>query len=127
MCESNNESHALITDEDAIATLEKAAMTRQTASYERFKNTTSNLFWSIGNESSQGWTQRDGNYANGAFAHMVQYFKDRDEDVYKRQMLSGLFDRDRDIRSGISHASRGRINISSNIIYNVGQRKNNCW
>lgn len=34
-------------------------------------------------------------------------------------MLSGLFDRDRDIRSGISHASRGRINISSNIIYNV--------
>lgn len=34
MCESNNESHALITDEDAIATLEKAAMTRQTASYE---------------------------------------------------------------------------------------------
>ena len=42
-------------------------------------------------------------------------------------MLSGLFDRDRDIRSGISHASRGRINISSNIIYNVGQRKNNCW
>ena len=29
--------------------------------------------------------------------------------------------------SGISHASRGRINISSNIIYNVGQRKNNCW
>ena len=79
MCESNNESHALITDEDAIATLEKAAMTRQTASYERFKNTTSNLFWSIGNESSQGWTQRDGNYANGAFAHMVQYFKDRDD------------------------------------------------
>lgn len=79
MCESNNESHALYGgDEDTLAKLETAAMTRQSASYERFKNTTCNLFWSIGNESSQGWAERDGDYANGMFAHLVQYFKDRD-------------------------------------------------
>lgn len=79
MCESNNESHALYSgDENTLARLETAAMTRQSASYERFKNTTCNLFWSIGNESSQGWAERDGDYAGGMFAHLVQYFKDRD-------------------------------------------------
>ena len=78
MCESNNESHAIYSDEEKLSKLETAAMTRQSASYERFKNTTSNLFWSIGNESSQGWSERDGNYANGMFAHLVQFFKDRD-------------------------------------------------
>lgn len=79
MCESNNESHAIYSDEDALSQLETAAMTRQSASYERFKNTTCNLFWSIGNESSQGWSERNGNYANGMFAHLVQFFKDRDD------------------------------------------------
>lgn len=80
MCESNNESHALYQgSEDVLAQLETAAMTRQSASYERFKNTTCNLFWSIGNESSTGWSERDGDYANGMFAHLVQYFKDRDD------------------------------------------------
>lgn len=80
MCESNNESHALYQgSEDVLAKLETAAMTRQSASYERFKNTTCNLFWSIGNESSTGWSERDGNYANGMFAHLVQFFKDRDD------------------------------------------------
>lgn len=78
MCESNNESHAIYGDEEKLSQLETAALTRQSASYERFKNTTCNLFWSIGNESSQGWTERDGNYANGMFAHLVQFFKDRD-------------------------------------------------
>lgn len=79
MCESNNESHALAGgEEDTLARVETAAMTRQSASYERFKNTTCNLFWSIGNESSQGWAERDGDYAGGMFAHLVQYFKDRD-------------------------------------------------
>ena len=78
MCESNFECHAIYSLEDRVAMLETAAMTRQTASYERFKNTTCNLFWSIGNECCQGWSERDGNYANGMFAHLVQYFKDRD-------------------------------------------------
>lgn len=80
MCESNNESHALYQgSEEVLAKLETAAMTRQSASYERFKNTTCNLFWSIGNESSTGWAERDGDYANGMFAHLVQFFKDRDD------------------------------------------------
>lgn len=79
MCESNNESHAIYGQEDLLSQLETAAMTRQSASYERFKNTTCNLFWSIGNESSQGWSERDGDFANGMFAHLVQYFKDRDD------------------------------------------------
>lgn len=79
MCESNNESHAIYSEEDKLAQLETAAMTRQSASYERFKNTTCNLFWSIGNESSQGWSERDGDYANGMFAHLVEFFKDRDD------------------------------------------------
>lgn len=79
MCESNMESHALYMGEEAIiAELETAATTRQSASYERFKNTTCNLFWSIGNETSTGWESRNGNYANGMFAHLVQFFKDRD-------------------------------------------------
>lgn len=79
MCESNNESHAIYGEENQLSKLETAAMTRQSASYERFKNTTCNLFWSIGNESSQGWAERDGDYANGMFAHLVQFFKDRDQ------------------------------------------------
>lgn len=81
MCESNNESHAIYGDdsEDKLSKLETAAMTRQSASYERFKNATCNLFWSIGNESCQGWSQRDGDFANGMFAHLVQFFKDRDD------------------------------------------------
>lgn len=80
MCESNNESHALYQGSDKVlAKLETAAMTRQSASYERFKNTTCNLFWSIGNECSTGWEKRDGDYANGMFAHLVQFFKDRDD------------------------------------------------
>lgn len=80
MCESNNESHALYQgDEETLAKLETAAMSRQSASYERFKNTTCNLFWSIGNESSTGWAERDGDYANGMFARLVQFFKDRDD------------------------------------------------
>ena len=78
MCESNNESHAINSSEAKLARLETAALTRQSASYERFKNTTCNLFWSIGNESSQGWSEHDGDYANGMFAHLVQFFKDRD-------------------------------------------------
>lgn len=78
MCESNNESHAIYSNEEKLSKLETAALTRQSASYERFKNTTCNLFWSIGNESSQGWSERDGDYANGMFAHLVQFFKDRD-------------------------------------------------
>ncbi len=80
MSESNNESHALYMGaEEVLAQLETAAMTRQSANYERFKNTTCNLFWSIGNESSTGWEGRDGDYANGMFAHLVQFFKDRDD------------------------------------------------
>lgn len=80
MCESNFESHALYQGSDQIlAKLETAAMTRQSASYERFKNTTCNLFWSIGNECSTGWQQRDGDFANGMFARLVQFFKDRDD------------------------------------------------
>lgn len=79
MCESNTECHAVYQDEEKTARLENVAMTRQSASYERFKNTTSNLFWSIGNECSTGWTGRNGDYANGMFAHMVEFFKDRDD------------------------------------------------
>ena len=79
MCESNNESHAIYGEPKSLSKLETAAMTRQSASYERFKNTTCNLFWSIGNESSQGWSERDGDYADGMFARLVQFFKDRDD------------------------------------------------
>ncbi len=78
MCESNNESHAIYGDEEKLIELEEAAMSRQSANYERFKNTTCNLFWSIGNESSQGWSERDGDYANGMFARLVQFYKERD-------------------------------------------------
>ena len=79
MCESNTECHAVYSDEESISKLETVAMTRQSASYERFKNTTSNLFWSIGNECCQGWSERDGDFANGMFAHMVEFFKERDD------------------------------------------------
>lgn len=81
MCESNAECHAVYSDseENTIAKLETVALTRQSASYERFKNTTSNLFWSIGNECCQGWSERDGDFAGGMFEHMVEFFKDRDD------------------------------------------------
>lgn len=80
MCESNYECHALYQgDEETLSKLETAAMTRQSASYERFKNTTCNLFWSIGNECCPGWSERNGDFANGMFARLVQFFKDRDD------------------------------------------------
>lgn len=92
MCESNNESHAINSDEIKLSKLETAALTRQSASYERFKNTTCNLFWSIENESSQGWSKHDGDYANGLFAHLVQFFKDRDSSrmVHYEGMSGGI-------------------------------------
>lgn len=79
MCESNNESHAINGDVDKLATLKTAAISRQSASYERFKNTTCNLFWSIGNESSRGWDRHDGDYADCLFQELVDYFKTRDD------------------------------------------------
>ncbi len=80
MCESNNESHALYMGKDTVlAKLKTCALTRQSASYERFKNTTCNLFWSIGNESSTGWAERDGDYADSMFAELVEFFKSRDK------------------------------------------------
>jgi beta-galactosidase len=90
MCETNNESHALQNKEESLKKLETAAMSRQVTSYERFKNTTSNLFWSIGNESTQGKAQ--GDFANGMFAKMVAYFKDRDDTrmVHYEGLCSGV-------------------------------------
>lgn len=82
MSESNNECHALYNNSDTaknVARLEVASTTRQSANYERFKNTTCNLFWSIGNECCPGWEYRDGDFAGGTFARLVQYFKDRDD------------------------------------------------
>lgn len=81
MCESNVECHAIYdkSKEDLIAQLEPMALTRESANYERFKNTTCNLFWSIGNECSQGWEKLSGDFANGMFAHLVQFFKERDD------------------------------------------------
>ncbi|MCR5201599.1 MAG: DUF4981 domain-containing protein, partial [Lachnospiraceae bacterium] len=76
MCEANNESHALQNSEAEILKMETAMTSRQSASYERFKNTTCNLIWSIGNETSRALT--DSRFAEGIFAKMISYYKDRD-------------------------------------------------
>ncbi|MCD7825813.1 MAG: DUF4981 domain-containing protein [Clostridiaceae bacterium] len=75
MCETNNESHALQNKSD-LSLLESAAMDRQVTSYERFKNTTANIMWSIGNESVRD--QSDTSLADAMFAKMIWYFKDQD-------------------------------------------------
>lgn len=76
MCETNNESHALQNQSKNLAQLEQAAMGRQVTAYERLKNVTANLMWSIGNESSSSMPK--GNQANAMFSKMIWYFKDQD-------------------------------------------------
>lgn len=76
MCETNNESHFLQNDEESLEKLGEAAMNRQVTSYQRLKNVTANLIWSIGNESLRECAE--GGMAEGLFGRMVWYFKDND-------------------------------------------------
>lgn len=103
MCETNNESHAIQNQEAQLIQTEAAAMSRQRTSYERFKNTTSNLFWSIGNESSR---KADGAYANGIYSKMVAFFKERD--TTRMVHYEGLCE-------GLKHA--GGVDMISHMYY----------
>lgn len=76
MCETNNESHAIQNNEKQLVQLEQAIMDRQVTAYQRLKNVTSNIIWSIGNESSGN--QASGDFADGMFSRMIYYFKDND-------------------------------------------------
>lgn len=76
MCETNNESHAIQNKEKSLVQLENAAMQRQVTAYQRLKNVTANLIWSIGNESTA--RKNVGDFANGMFSKMIYYFKDQD-------------------------------------------------
>lgn len=101
MCETNNESHAIQNQEAKLAQLESAAMDRQVTAYERLKNVTANLFWSIGNESTA--RKADGDFANGMFRKMVAYFKERDT---KRMVhYEGLCSGDTDTAGGVDMIS----------------------
>lgn len=80
IAETNLESHAIRNAEyeEDRAKLVEMALSRTQTSFQRFKNTTSVIMWSVGNEIGAGI---DGNKENSGsmFYDMIWYFKDRDD------------------------------------------------
>lgn len=75
MGETNMESHALMSDDDAKGLFCELAMDRTETAYKRLKNNPSIIAWSIGNEMAY---TGDPNAANGMFRDMIWYFKRND-------------------------------------------------
>lgn len=75
MGETNMESHALMSDNDAKAKFYELGMDRTETAYKRLKNNPSIVAWSIGNEMAY---TSDPNAAGGLFRDMIWYFKKND-------------------------------------------------
>ncbi len=77
MAETNLESHSLMYGGGAAAQVnfKKLAMDRTITTFERLKNRTANIMWSIGNEN---FYSSDANYADGMFFDLIMYFKNND-------------------------------------------------
>ncbi|MFT4143907.1 MAG: glycoside hydrolase family 2 TIM barrel-domain containing protein [Mobilitalea sp.] len=75
MAETNLESHAIQSNEKELIKFEKLAYDRTVTAFEKLKNTTSNIMWSIGNECFYSYK---GDYANAMFAKLIWYIKNND-------------------------------------------------
>lgn len=75
MGETNLESHALMNQAAAQVHFKELAMDRTVTAFERLKNRTAIVIWSIGNEN---YYQSDANYADGMFYDLIWYFKEHD-------------------------------------------------
>lgn len=87
MCEGNVESHALMNakkvngdkdkgDGDSQKLFKEAVADRTTTNFQRLKNRTCNMFWSVGNENY--YKQDAKNYADGMFYDAIWYYKNQD-------------------------------------------------
>lgn len=84
MAEANSECHALMCGylgysgtyaEQCMAMFKEASLERQVTNYEAFKNVSSVIMWSIGNES---FYTSNASYADYMYAEAIWYYKDRD-------------------------------------------------
>lgn len=75
MGETNLESHAIMNNAAAHVNFKKLAMDRTVTAFERLKNRTAIVIWSIGNEN---YYQSDAHYADGMFYDLIWYFKNHD-------------------------------------------------
>ncbi len=76
MAETNLESHALMNKEDAQKNFKNLAMDRTITAFNRLKNRTAVIMWSIGNENY--YTENAKKYADGMFFDLIWYFKNHD-------------------------------------------------
>ena len=75
MAETNLESHALMSNNDAKGLLYELAMDRTQTTFERLKNNPAIVSWSIGNEMIY---TGDPGASNGMFRDMIWFFKKND-------------------------------------------------
>lgn len=73
--ETNMESHAIMSDDNAKGLFYELAMDRTETAYQRLKNNPAIVIWSIGNEMV--YTSNP-NTSNGMFRDMIWYFKNND-------------------------------------------------
>lgn len=75
MAETNMESHALMSDNDAKGLFYELGMDRTNTTFERLKNYPAIFSWSVGNEMVY---TGDPGASNGLFRDMIWYFKKND-------------------------------------------------
>lgn len=75
MAETNMESHALMSNNDAKGLFYELGMDRTKTTFERLKNNPAIVTWSIGNEMVY---TGDANTSNGMFRDMIWFFKKND-------------------------------------------------
>ena len=75
MAETNLESHAIMSNQNAHKNFKKLAMDRTITTFNRLKNRASVVMWSTGNENYYNYNK---NSADGMFYDLIWYFKDND-------------------------------------------------
>lgn len=75
MAETNLESHAIMSNQNAHKNFKSLAMDRTVTTFHRLKNRTAVVMWSTGNENYYNY---DKNSADGMFYDLIWYFKDND-------------------------------------------------
>jgi len=113
MGETNMESHALMSDNDAKALFYELGLDRTETAYKRLKNHPSIVAWSIGNEMAYTGNPSD---AGGLFRDMIWYFKKNDNTrpVHSEGQGSGMgVDMSSNMYPGSDglgiHAGRGKM------------------
>ena len=76
MGETNLESHAIMSNQSAQANFKNLAMDRTITAFQRLKNSTAIVMWSIGNENYYNYNKDS---ADGMFYDLIWYFKDHDK------------------------------------------------